>query len=232
MSRGVAICAITFDLDDTLWDVGVVIRRAEVKLHAWLARHHPPVADAYDPVALRALTQAVAADHPEQAFDRSFLRLEALRRAAEAIDHQPFCPHSAFEVFYRARNEVVFFDDVLPCLERLKGRYPLAALTNGNANIEQVGLGEVMDFAIAATDVGAPKPDPSMFIAACQRLDLEPAQVLHVGDDPELDVLAAAEVGMATAWVNRKGQSWPGRGAFDVELESLAALDEVLDDWR
>ena len=46
----------------------------------------------------------------------------------------------ALEVFLAARNRVEFFDDVRPALERLRARYRLFALSNGNADLERCGI--------------------------------------------------------------------------------------------
>jgi putative hydrolase of the HAD superfamily len=86
----------------------------------------------------------------------------------------------------------------------------------------------LFDFAINAVDVGVAKPAPDMFVAACDRLDLEPPEIVHVGDDPEHDVLGAARVGMRTVWVNRAAKPWPGGRRADAEIRSFEELEGVL----
>ena len=151
--------------------------------------------------------------------------------AAHRVGYTEFEVESAFQVYFAARNEVVFFQEVLPVLEHLSQSYILGALSNGNADIHLTGLGEWFDFAINAVDVGEAKPEPAMFQQACLRLHLAPEQIVHVGDDPKHDVLGAAQAGFRTVWVNRQGQEWPGGEPADAEIGTLQELVVLLDSW-
>lgn len=222
------IRAITFDLDDTLWDIWPIIDRAEQRLHDWLTEHHPQIPTMFTALELRHLSNEIGRQQPHIAHDKTSLRKQALALAAQQAGCMEFCPESAFAIFYTARNEVEFFEDVLPVLEHLSQRYTLGALSNGNADIRLVGLGDLFNFSINAVDVGAAKPAPAMFEAACRLLNLSPKQILHVGDDPEYDVLAAARAGMRTVWVNRTGKAWPGGPPADAEIKSLMELEDLL----
>lgn len=231
-ARRQPIRAITFDLDDTLWDVWAVIVRAEQRLHEWLEAHHPRIPEMFTTLELRQLAAEVIAERPQLAHDRTRVRKDALSLAARRARCDNFAVEAAYEVFYAARNEVVFFEEVLPVLERLARRYTLAALTNGNADIDKVGLGGLFDFAINAVDAGAAKPEPAMFEVACRRLSLAPSQIVHVGDDPHLDVIGAARAGFRTVWVNRSGSVWPGGDPADAEVKTLEELDVLLQGWE
>ncbi len=59
------IKAITFDLDDTLWEVWPVVERAEQLLHDWLAARYPRIPEQFTPLELRDLSSEVAAARPE-----------------------------------------------------------------------------------------------------------------------------------------------------------------------
>ena len=78
-------------------------------------------------------------------------------------------------------------------------------------------------------ELGMAKPSAGIFHAACARLGLAPEHVLHVGDDPELDVAGARSAGLRSAWLNRSGGRWPTHGALagvrpDLELRDLGEL--------
>lgn len=195
--------ALTFDLDDTLWPVWPVIERAEGVLHAWLARHAPATARRYDTAALRALRNAIAQRHPEWAHDLGWPRRESLREALATAGDDPGLADDAFEVFFDARQQVVLYDDVADALARLARRFPIVAVTNGNADIARVGLGDLFQDCIAASRLGIAKPDPRIFGAACTRLGVAAADVLHVGDDLLLDVDGALGAGLAAVWLHR-----------------------------
>ena len=221
------------DLDDTLWYVGPVIALAEKRLYEWLAKHYPRIVEAYEPGNLRALCGEVAEQYPHLAHDKTALRINALRLAAERTGYAPSMAEAAFEVFYGARQEVAFFKDVLPVLGSLKALYPLVALSNGNADVRLVGLAHVFDFHISAIEVGVAKPDPTMFRLACERLGVEPQQVAHVGDDPDADVWGATQAGMKTVWANRDNKPWTDtRVKPDAVITDLYALLPLLKDWQ
>ena len=219
------IKAITFDLDDTLWDVWPVVERAEQHLHEWLRSHYPRIPQRYSPLELRELCAEIA-------HDRTRLRKDALQLAARRTGYLDFDVDAAFAVFYIARNAVELFAEVRPTLERLARRYTLASLSNGNADVGLIGLDDVFSFSLNAIEVGAAKPEPLMFELACRRLGAWPGQVVHVGDDPEHDVRGAANAGMRTVWVNRNGREWPGGPEADAEIGSLAELEAVLAVWE
>ena len=226
-----SIRAITFDLDDTLWDIWPIIVRAEQRLHDWLAQYYPLIPERFTALELRQLCDEVSAAKPHVAHDRTLLRKEALGLAALRTGYADFQVDTAFEIFFAARNDVIFFEEVLSVLERLSQRYTLGALTNGNADIQLVGLSHVFDFAINAVAVGAAKPEPAMFEAACRHLNLPPEQILHVGDDPYHDVQGAAQVGLRTVWVNRTQRDWPSGLRADAEIRTLEELDALLEQW-
>jgi putative hydrolase of the HAD superfamily len=100
------------------------------------------------------------------------------------------------------------FDDALPALEWLSSRYPVVAVSNGNADVHRVGIGAHFRASLNAHGFGAAKPDPSIFHAAAQAAGVDASQVLHVGDDAHLDGVGALNAGMQLAWVNREGQAW------------------------
>jgi FMN hydrolase / 5-amino-6-(5-phospho-D-ribitylamino)uracil phosphatase len=198
-----AIKAITLDLDDTLWPVWPAIERAERALHAWLTAHAGATAQQFDVVALRDLRDAVANDHPEWAHDFSRLRRESLARALAVAGDDAGLASAAFDVFFAARNRVTLFDDALPALQRLARRWPIAALTNGNADLASIGLAAHFSATLSAREFGVGKPDARIFHEACRRLAVQPHEVLHVGDDWALDVAGAHGAGLRSAWVCR-----------------------------
>ncbi len=226
------IKAITFDLDDTLWDIWPVVERAEQLLHNWLAARYPRMAAQFTPLELRDLSAEVIAARPNMAHDRTWLRKAALNLAARRVGYREFDVDSAFEVFFIARNAVEPFADVRPTLERLARRYTLASLSNGNADLRLIGLHDVFAFSLNAIDVGAAKPAPLMFELARQRLAAQPEQIVHVGDDPEHDVFGATQAGFRTVWVNRTHREWPGGPRAEAEIGHLAELESVLTMWE
>jgi len=224
------IHAITLDLDDTLWPIAPVMLRAEQQLDAWLRAHAPKAAERWPIEAMRALRDRIAGQHPHLAHDYTEQRRLTLAHAFAECGEDPAHVDAAFAMFYAARNDVQCYPDAIDALERIAARVPVAALTNGNADLERIGLARHFRFNLGAREHGAAKPSACIFHAACARLGVEPAQTLHVGDDIELDVVGAAQAGLRTCWINREGGTWPhAEPRPDLAFSTLAALADWLD---
>jgi HAD superfamily hydrolase (TIGR01509 family) len=222
------VSAITLDLDDTLWPVWPNILKAEDELHAWIARHAPRTAARSDRAALRAQRNAVLEAHPEWAHDLGKLRREAIRLALIDAGDDPALADAGFAVFYAARQRVTMFDDALPALQRLAERYPIMAVTNGNADIAMIGIDRYFQGSVTAHEVGVGKPDARIFHEACRRLKRKPAEVLHVGDDGLLDVAGAIDAGLQAAWIDRSESIATGALAEVARYTDLSLLADAL----
>jgi len=223
-----AVSVITFDLDNTLWDVEPVLLRAEQAQQDWLVRHRPGAAEAFDHAALFEFKKSVWKRHPHLAHHVSQMRIQMLYELQLAAGYGEAQARSgaeaAFAVFLRERQRVELYAEALGVLEHLSQHYTLGALTNGNADIYKTDAAEYFDFAFLAQDIGASKPHPDMFHAALSQAGVPAGQVVHVGDDPDHDVRGAREVGMRTVWVNLKGVDWPGGERADAEVNDLQHL--------
>ena len=201
--------ALTLDLDDTLWPMRPTIERAEAALQAWLQQHAPATAARLrDRAWARAVRAGVQRDHPDRHHDLTFLRREAIRVALRESGDDPALAEPAFEVFYAERQRVQLFADARPALERLAARWPLVAVSNGNADVRRVGLGDYFVAHVGAREAGVAKPHPGIYQAALAAAGAAPQAALHVGDDPLLDVVGARRAGLAAVWVNRHGHDW------------------------
>ena len=225
-----ALRALSLDLDDTLWPIWPAIERAEAALEAFLLERCPRTAAMYPVARMRELRDRIAEQYPEHAHDftrqRKLSLAEALRNAGDDEVHV----EDAFTAFYAARNAIEFYPDALAALDRLAARWPIAALTNGNADLQQIGIADRFTVFVTAREAGHSKPDAPIFHATCTRLGLAPHEVLHVGDDPLLDIVGAARAGMRTCWINRRAAKWPmDLPPPDLQFTTLDALADWLD---
>jgi putative hydrolase of the HAD superfamily len=217
--------AVIFDLDNTLWEVGPVIVRAEHVMLRFLAERYPRVLERHTLESMRDVRARMALEHPSMRHDFTWLRTEALRFHAREAGYAETMAREAFEVFYRARNEVSLYDDVLPALERLAGRFRLFAVSNGNADLAAIGIAPYFERSLAAREAGMLKPDPRIFAMLLDAAGLAPAAALHVGDDPEADVEGARRAGVRPVWLNRDGARWPA--ALDAPEHVVGSLEEL-----
>lgn len=223
------IQAVSLDLDDTLWPIAPVIERVERHVDDWLRENCPEVAAAWPIEAMRALRDEVATEHPELVHDFGAQRRLTLKRAFAAFKLGEDWIDRTYEVYVRVRNEVECYADTTAALARMAACFPLIGITNGTAQLDQTGLHEHFRFSVSALEVGVAKPDAAIFHHACERLGIEPGNVLHVGDDPLADVLGARDAGLRTVWLNRAGTLWQHGIAPDLEMADLGTLADWLD---
>src|SRR5882672_8450606 len=223
-----AVRAICFDLDNTLWEIEPVLARAERILADWLRARYPKIPLAFPPDEILKMRAALLAEQPHQAHDLSFLRRETLARMAVAVGYKRDIAHAAFALWHAARNELEPYADVVGALEQLKPGYRLATLSNGNADLERIGLAHHFEVSLSAGALGCAKPDARAYRELAASLTLEPAEILFVGDEPHADVVGPRAVGMQTVWVNRGQLVWPdvlpAADACIADLTELVAL--------
>ncbi|MCC9308284.1 HAD family hydrolase [Kitasatospora sp. RB6PN24] len=224
------IAAISFDADDTLWDFGasfaVAIAATAGRLRAeGLCRPGGPVTGEW---LAELWTVASAAAEPGAT-------LEAIRKASftMALEEcgQPARPERVAEMF-TTYNETRWaamkpFPEVVAVLGALAEHYPLAVTTNGNTDPAKVGL-DHFSCVTSANESGYQKPDPRMFHRTAERLGVDPAHVLHVGDHLAHDALAARAAGLQACWLNRLGPGAESRAAAAAGIREIADLTALL----
>ena len=226
--------AITLDLDDTLWPFAPIGTRIEQGLHAFFLEHSPATAERFPIHGMRVLRSQVHAAHPHLHHDLSALRRLTIERALRETGGDPALAEAAHALFHRERNRVDFYPDALEGLKRIAARVPVVAVSNGNADLETIGIAHLFAGQMSALMHGRAKPHASIFLAACEGR-CAPCEVLHVGDDIDLDMLGAKRAGLRTCWIHRGDKQdddevWPAHEAApDLQFDSLIALADWLD---
>ncbi|MBT7796685.1 MAG: HAD family hydrolase [Gammaproteobacteria bacterium] len=223
------IRVIAFDLDDTLWYVGPVIKRAESILADWLEKEVPGYS--YEPSTLMPIRETLLSEDTSLGHRLTAFRQQLIKASLVSyLDEQSAASHAegAMEIFLAARNEVEFFEGALDTLRDIARSFQLGAITNGNADIYRLGLNDCFSFAFSAEQVGAPKPAPDLFHAALAHTGCEPAQMVYVGDDPIKDVDAANEVGLHTIWMKSNDKLIKGESNPDETIDDIRALPDAI----
>ena len=229
MSLSHHIKLITMDLDDTLWPCMPTIAYAEKTLYDWLSLNYPLITQHYSLEDLRHKRKQLILQQPRLQHDLSAARRVHLQQLADEFNYGHAWIEDGFKLFHHARQQVTFYEDVVPVLSQLSLRYRLIALTNGNAHINLVGLGEYFSAQFSAADVQAAKPDPAMFCRAMQVAGVSPQQTLHLGDHADHDIGGAKRAGVTAVWLNRHNLPWSHADVVaDYEISSLYGLLELL----
>lgn len=223
------IRAVSFDLDDTLWDCEPVIIQAEQALYEWFTEFAPRIAQALSQEDIRNHRMQFAERHPEYRCDVTYLRTESIKALLSEFDYAREAADEAFQCFYTARSKVTLYEDAIPVLEALKKKYKTAAVTNGNADLKLIGISHLFDDVQLATLTNAPKPHRAMFDNTARELDVELAEILHIGDNPATDVGGGNAAGTMTVWFNQHNEAWPeDLPQPDIEIQRLSHLLDLL----
>ncbi len=226
-NRGLhTIKAISFDLDDTLYDNRPIIKAAVEAQMAYLASLPlwPKESETYwHACRSEALTLEPGLDS-----DMTRWRLTALRLGLEkaGYDPQQALHHSqqAFAAFVDKRSQIQVSDEILAMLSRLAERYPLIAITNGNVEVDRFNLKNRFQFVLQAGPDGLAKPHPDMFIEAVRRLQIEPRHLLHVGDSLDSDIRGANDAGCMSLWLRGDVANSRYKGLPHAEIDDILEL--------
>lgn len=205
------IRAISFDLDDTLYDNRPIIEHAE----QWMVDHlrDKYLASAmYDRAWWQHLKHELQHADPHLKEDVSLCRLTmlevGLQRGGMPEAEAKNEAKQVFAKFLEVRSQVVVPETSIAVLKKLSQHFPLVVITNGNILLERVGLDGHFKHVLKAGEGRRMKPAADMFQMMAARLSLEPHQILHVGDDVTTDVFGAIRNGYQAAWINPYGHDW------------------------
>ncbi|HEX5793615.1 MAG TPA: HAD-IA family hydrolase [Rheinheimera sp.] len=199
------VTVLSFDLDDTLYDNRPVIAAAEQAMLTALTEL-APASKTIDSDFWWQQRLKLARIEPEIRHDigrwrllgieAGLIELGITREQARVIAEQ------GYAAFLHERTRITLTGDVMRLLQALARRYRLIAITNGNACINKMGIGELFEFSLQAGPDGKMKPYSDLFHTAAQRLGVIPAQILHIGDSYRADVMGALNAGCQAAWLD------------------------------
>ncbi|MDP6947641.1 MAG: HAD-IA family hydrolase [Arenicellales bacterium] len=222
------IRAVSLDLDDTLWSIWPVIRRAEAELYRHMSECFPRITRHYDADDLRRVREEVYHSRPDIAHDLTESRRMSFEVLLSEHGYDTQASHDLIERFLDLRHQVELYPDVVPALERINTRFEVVALSNGNADVARLGIGCFFKAQISASEAGVKKPAREIFHLACATLETEPDAVLHVGDHPLEDVIGAQQAGLTAVWMNRSGDAWSHEQQPHLQVSDLAELAVLL----
>ena len=203
---------ITFDLDDTFWDIAPVIIKAEKDTRAWLQKTVGEIewGSMSDFMGIREDLIKVM---PSLEWDIGLLRKEIYKQKLKNIvpneSERNELINTAYSMFLEKRHEVIFYDGVYDTIEKLSKKYHLGILTNGNADIFKYDIGRFFDFSISSFDVQDNKPNKPHFESAKNKYEnIFYEEIIHIGDHQINDVYGAYQLGMKAIWFNNMNNEW------------------------
>ena len=230
-----AIAALTFDLDDTLYDNRPVIDRTMQESLTFVRGYHPALAN-FDARTLQQWRDALLKTEPEIYHDVTEWRWRALesgmRQLGLTVQEAKAGADAAMANFAQWRSRIDVPQETHDTLAKLGQKWPLVAITNGNAQPELFGLSDYFQFVLRAGPDGRSKPFADMYHLAADKLNVPLGEILHVGDDLTTDVAGAIRCGMQACWIKPQGadlmRATDSRLLPHIEISRLASLTSLI----
>ncbi|WP_061965076.1 HAD family hydrolase [Demequina aurantiaca] len=209
---GATVHAVLFDVDDTLVDTKGAFRHALTTVAAEYLAADASLADVA--TFWRADRHGYYRAHTRGEMDH---REQRMRRANDL--HAEFGGALMSDAAYDAWD-VVFeqgfqdgwraFDDAHACLDSLdEAGIPYGALSNARFDYQSLKLATVglerVPMLVGVDTLGFGKPDPRVFELAAERLGSVPSGTAYIGDELDIDAIAATRAGLSGYWLDRWG---------------------------
>lgn len=205
-----AIRAILWDIDDTIFDYGTADR---IGLSNHLGHEGLPDGCGTVEQAIRRWGELAALHWERFAAGECDFNGQRRDRVRDFLG-QPLPDEEADSWFGRhiVHYEAAWslFADAVPALDLLAAEYRHAVLSNSSfvhqdRKLRTLGVRDRFEVLLCAVELGVSKPEAGAFHAACEALALKPAEVAYVGNEPDIDARGAAEAGLLGIWLDRHG---------------------------
>jgi HAD superfamily hydrolase (TIGR01549 family) len=242
--------AISFDLDDTLYSNYPVMMATDAKMVAYfnelfsaqIAFANSLKSTVFDYLFWKPFRQHALKENPQLIHHVGDVRLATyifgMKALGFADDFAKSEAQKALDYFTQQRSNFVVPDEVHQLLTSLQKKYPLVAISNGNVDTDKIGISQYFQYRFHAGDLCTTpqknniqlrqKPHTDMFNAACGKLLIKPAQLLHVGDCGRSDIQGAINAGCQTAWLSCYDVGKPLTVLPNIELSDISELHHLL----
>lgn len=193
------IKAIIFDLDNTLIDRQKAFKEMlERKFHILFDDEE--------------LIQKMINDILKWDNNGTVERIDVFKKWAEVYHITKISPEQLDKEWSNESGSVAFlFDDVRDTLKKLKKKYKIAVLTNGNASSQRrklntINIYDLLDYSLVSSEYGVRKPDKIIFEYTAKQLDLKTEECSYVGDNYKIDILGSRNAGMLPVFISRNNE--------------------------
>ncbi|MCP3938928.1 MAG: HAD family hydrolase [Actinomycetia bacterium] len=228
------IQAIAFDVDQTLWDFHT---HREAALRACLIlvldRATEQIASRWTIEDLQARYDRIEISAPGERL--ASIRRESLSDAAEeAAPGDPDLGDDLTELYFSIRHGPAEpYADAIPALTDLKAMgLRLAIVTNGNSDLDTLGLTDLFEAVVIGPNIGMAKPEPRIYAEVERLVGVDASSLVCVGDDPHRDVAAPQRRGWKGVWNDRGIEELPNSVLPDATVQLLTELPSVVESWK
>lgn len=234
------IKAISFDLDDNLYNNKPVMQAIEKKMVAYFANvlagtfvKLPCQHQEFNHQYWFYFRKQAIINQPDLAHDVVKVRLITYQLGLLSLGFSSKAAldiaQAALDYFIKQRSDFTVPQSSKDLLENLSDRYPLVAISNGNVDTKAIGIDHYFTHVYHAGwqkdgQLLKQKPANDMFHLACRQLAIKPAELLHVGDCGRADIQGALRAGCQTAWLSCYDVGKPISVLPHIEITSISQL--------
>jgi putative hydrolase of the HAD superfamily len=231
--------AISFDLDDTLYNNRPIMLAIEKKMVAYFAEQLSSYKLAFHRRYWASFRDEAIQRNPDLSHDVVQVRFESYRLGMLALhmneDEAAKQAQAGLDHFISLRSDFTVPKASHELLAALSKKYPLVAISNGNVDTKALGIAHYFQYIHHAgfqADMDnlllKQKPASDMFSLVCQQLAIKPAELLHVGDCGVADIHGALNAGCQTVWLPHYGVGKSLKQLPHIELSNLQALSNLV----
>lgn len=135
----------------------------------------------------------------------------------------------------RYGTRTILFENVIEILETLKDKYRMSIITNGKIDwqyrkLRQAKIEKYFESITISEEVGFEKPNPNIFMTCLKEMEIRPENCIFVGDNPEIDIIPAIEIGMKAIWKDNGYFKKPAKvnekiGNFDELINAIEKIE-------
>jgi HAD superfamily hydrolase (TIGR01549 family) len=236
---------VTFDLYDTLvelapqrWErLAAALQKLGVTADVAALREADVLAEDFYTRENAGIPIRDRSREDEEAFRVEYMRrwlnaagIEADEELARAARHGY---RAELDVTPRYSNYVPYADVVESAQRLREAGVKRAIISNADADVTEfvthLAIAREMDLIVTSAVVGFEKPDIRTFRAAFEPLGIDPAEALHIGDQPRSDVAGALNAGMRAALIDRYARHDPAAHEVPVMRDFDELVNYVLD---
>jgi putative hydrolase of the HAD superfamily len=245
-----AFKAISFDLDDTLYNNRPIMLAIEKKMINYFDTLL--VASKTDPNTIfnsdywAPYRHTIIQQYPDITHDVVALRYESYRLGLLALNFEIGQAEKqaklALDYFIKLRSDFSVPEASLKLLAQLSAQFPLVSISNGNVDTKALGIEHYFTHIYHAGyqalegyeqhkqqgELLKQKPEADMFDRVCQQLNILPSELLHVGDCGLADIHGALQAGCQTAWLPHYGVGKSLKQLPQIELKDVCELERLL----
>ena len=223
---------IFFDLDRTLWDFEMNSRETLEELYRERLASQTNITAGDFIKIYHKHNERLWSEYRKGAIKKEVLRWKRFQLTFKDLGIVNNDLAQQFDEAYIARSPLKtnLFPGTIEILQYLSKHYKLHIITNGflevqNIKIENAGIAPFIFHMTTSEEAGFQKPDPGAFEYALRKTGAIPKNSVMVGDDLEIDIIGAANVGMKTIFFNPEKQTHNFKPTY--EITKLAEMKRI-----